>query len=101
MKSILLSVKYKIKKGSKYSRKIRNKNLVPGIIYGKKKKNIMFYIKHNIIYNTIKKNQLKYKKIQDITLKLKFKDKIIKSNIKEIQKHPFKNKILHIDLMYK
>ncbi len=100
MKNILIPVKYKKEKGSKYSKKIRNNNFIPGIIYGKKKKNIMFYLKHDTIYNTIKKNQLKYKNIENLVFKLKFKHKIIKSKIKKIQKHPFKNKILHIDFMY-
>ncbi len=100
MKNTSISVKYKKKIGSKYNRKIRKKNLISGIIYGKNKKNIMFYLKHDNIYNIIKKKQYEYKNIKNIILKLKFKNKTIKSKIKEIQKHPFKNKILHIDLIY-
>ncbi len=99
MKKILITIKYKKKSGTKYSKKIRNKKFIPAIIYGKGKKNIMFYLKHDYIYNIIKKNQIKYK-IKQINFQLKIKDKIINSKIKEIQKHPFKNKILHIDFLY-
>ncbi len=99
MKKILIKVKYKKKCGSNHNRKIRKKKIIPSIIYGRKKKNIMFYIKHDYIYNIIKKNQIKYN-IKNINFKIKIKKKIINSKIKEIQKHPFKNKILHIDFLY-
>ncbi len=99
MINILLSVKHRKKSGSQYSKKIRKKKLIPAIIYGKKKKNIMLSLKHDYIYNIIKKNQLKFN-IKKINFKIKIKNKVINSKIKEIQKHPFKNKILHIDFIY-
>ncbi len=99
MKKISILVKYRKISGSKYSKKIRKKNLIPAIIYGKKKKNIMIFIKHDYIYNIIKKNQLIYN-IKKINFKLKTKKKNINCKIQEIQKHPFKNKILHIDFLY-
>ncbi len=99
MKKIFILVKQKKNSGTKYSKKIRNKKFIPAIIYGKNKKNIMLYLKHDYIYNIIKKNQIKHK-IKKINFKLKIKNKNINVRIKEIQKHPFKNKILHIDFLY-
>ncbi len=96
MIKINLKVKYRKKIGSNYNKKIRNKNIIPGIIYGKKKKNILIKINHNDIYNKIMKNQNNKK----IIFNLKLKNNIIKSKIKDIQKHPYKNKILHIDFIY-
>ncbi len=97
MKNILLKVKYKINKGSKYNRKIRRKNIIPAIIYGNNRKNLMILLKHDYIYSIINKYK---KENKDIILNLKLKNKIIKTKIKLIQQHPFKNKILHIDFMY-
>ncbi len=99
MKNILLKIKNKKKTGSKYNRKIRKKNIIPAVIYGKKKKNLMFLLKHDYTYSMIEKYQKKYN-IKNIIFNLKLNNKIIKSKIKEIQKHPFKNKILHIDFLY-
>ncbi len=99
MKNILLKVKNKKKTGSKYNRKIRKKNIISAIIYGKKKQNIMFLLKHDYTYSILEKNKKKID-IKNITFILESKKKTIKSKIKEIQKHPFKNKILHIDFLY-
>ncbi len=98
MKNIKLKVKFKNKKGSNYNKKNRKKNIIPGIIYGNKKKNIPILIKHDDLYNKIKKYQENNKKIY-FTLKLN-KKKIL-SKIKYIQMHKYKNKIIHIDFIYK
>ncbi len=93
--------KYKIKanlrkkKGTKNSRKLRKKNKIPAIIYSKKK-NFLISIKYNKFFNLIKKNL----KLENILFIIKIKKKKIICKIKEIQKHPFKNKILHIDFIY-
>ncbi len=96
MKKINLKIEYRKKIGSNYSKKIRNKNKIPAIIYGKKKKNILIKINHNDIYNKIIKNQHNKKMI----FYLKLNNLKIKTKIKNIQKHPYKNKILHIDFIY-
>ncbi len=96
MKKINLKIEYRKKTGSNYNKKIRNKNKIPAIIYGKNKKNILIKINHNDIYNKIIKNQYNKK----IIFYLKLNNLKIKSKIKNIQKHPCKNKILHIDFIY-
>ncbi len=100
MKYIKLKIKKRNKTGTNYNKKIRKKDKIPAIIYGKNKKNILLKINHNYIYNIIKKYQVKTK-INDIKFLIKINKKKIISNIKNIQKHPYKNKILHIDFIYK
>ncbi len=99
MENIELIAKKRKKTGTKYSKKIRRNNEIPSIIYGKKKKNILIKIKHNSIYNIIKKHQKK-QKINKLMFLINIKNKKIKSKIKHIQKHPYKNKILHIDFIF-
>ncbi len=94
-KKIIIKAKYRTKLGTKYSNKIRKQGKIPSIIYTKKKNNIAIKIKYNFIYNFIKNNN----NIKNIKFIIKLKNKIIKCKIKEIQKHPIKNKILHIDFM--
>ncbi len=96
MKKLKIKAKYRYKTGSNYNKKIRNKNKIPSIIYGKNKKNILIKINHNKIYNKI----IKYKKKKNIIFEIILKNKKILSKIKCIQKHPYKNKILHIDFIY-
>ncbi len=89
-----IKAKYRKKLGSNNSNKIRKKNYIPAIIY-KKKKNINIKINYYKIWNLIKDK----KKIKNIKFKIKIKKLKFICNIKEIQKHPYKNKILHIDFM--
>ncbi len=96
MKKIKLLAKIRKKTGSKYCKKIRNKNELPAILYGYKKKNILIKIDHNDIYTKIIKNQ----ENKNINFEIILNKKIFISKIKEIQKHPYKNKILHIDFIY-
>ncbi len=95
MKKIIIKADYRYKIGTNNSNKIRKKNYIPAIIYNKNKKNIKIKIKYNLIWNIIKNK----KNIKNIKIKIKIKKKKIKCKIKEIQKHPFKNKILHIDFI--
>ncbi len=93
MNKFTIKVKYRNKKGTNNCKKIRKKNKIPAIIYIKNKKNILIKIKYNKIFNILKKK----KNIKNIKFNLKFYNKKLKCKIKEIQKHPYKNKILHID----
>ncbi len=95
MKKFIIKAKYRYKLGTQNSKKIRKKNYIPSIIYNKNKKNINIKIKYNSIWNIIKNK----KKIKNIIIIIDIKKKKIICKIKEIQKHPFKNKILHIDFI--
>ncbi len=96
MKKIIIKAKYRKIFGSIYIKKIKKKNEIPAIIYGKNKKNILIRINHDNIFNKI----VKYQEKKNIYFLIKINNKIIKSKIKDIQKHPYKNKILHLDFIY-
>ncbi|XRX43205.1 MAG: 50S ribosomal protein L25 [Buchnera aphidicola (Tetraneura sorini)] len=82
--------------GSKMSRRIRKKNKLPAIIYGKSKKNLGIEIEHDKFINFFKiKNFHK----QDVLLIIENKEYLVK--IKKIDWHVFKTKILHVDFNFK
>lgn len=80
--------------GTKNSRKLRLQNYFPSIIYGKKKPSILIQLKQDDILNLFDKNILIKKKILIIIKNIK-----IYVKLKEIQKHPFKHKFVHIDFL--
>ncbi len=94
-KKNFIKVQYRHKLGTKYNNKIRKNNKIPAIIYIKKKQNIPIIIKYKLIFNIIKNNN----NIKNINFIIKIENKKLKCKIKEIQKHPIKNKILHIDFI--
>ncbi len=96
MNKITLIAKIRNKLGTKKSKYYRLKNKIPAIIYSKNKQNLPILLNLNQI-NLFFNN----KKILNTHLLIKIKNKIIETKIKNIQKHPFKKKILHIDFMYK
>ncbi len=96
MKKIInLKVNYRNNIGTNYSNKIRKKEKIPAIIYIKKKQNIPIKVKYKKIFNLLKNK----KNIKNIKLIIKINKIKLKCKIKEIQKHPVKNKILHIDFI--
>ncbi|CAL4319119.1 50S ribosomal protein L25 [Buchnera aphidicola] len=80
--------------GTNSSRKLRTKNFLPSIIYGKKKSVILIVLSQHDIVNLFNKHSLKEKSLLII-----LKNQKIKVIIKDIQKHPFKYKFLHIDFL--
>ncbi|MBK4775463.1 50S ribosomal protein L25 [Candidatus Pantoea edessiphila] len=81
-------------KGKSASRRLRNKNYLPAIIYGNDINNISVSLDLNIIMN-LQSNVDFYEQI--ITLILNGIERKVK--VKEIQRHPFKTKITHIDFV--
>ncbi|MFI4819016.1 MAG: 50S ribosomal protein L25 [Enterobacterales bacterium] len=91
---LIINAEFRKSKGKSSSRRLRLKNKIPSIIYGLNKNNYIIkinkkYISKNIIKKYLNKN----------ILLIKIKEKKIKVKIKEIQKHPFKPKIIHIDFI--
>jgi large subunit ribosomal protein L25 len=78
--------------GTSFSRNLRLKNKIPAIIYGEKEDNENVIIDENQI-NKIFKDESVYSSL----LNLDIEGKTQKVLIKEIQRHQYKNKILHID----
>lgn len=90
---LTINAKIRNKKSKSINRNMRKNNKLPGIVYGKKKKEIPIILNHNQIINQLSKKNFFKKLILNIN------NKKIKVKIKEIQKHQFKLKITHIDFI--
>ena len=81
--------------GTGFSRRLRNANQIPAVVYGAKQpvQNIILD-KHNEIYRLAQDNT-----VLTNLLNLSIDSKPEKVLIKSIQRHPFKKQILHIDFI--
>jgi len=78
--------------GTSISRNLRAKNQIPAIIYGEKKNNDHIVLNENEISKVFKYEYI-FSSLMNINLDGKDQTVIIKN----IQRHQYKNKILHID----
>jgi large subunit ribosomal protein L25 len=90
--NINLTAEKREKFGTSYNRNIRLKNKIPAVIYGEKKDNDNINLNENEI-----KKAFKYKYISSNIININVHGNDQKVIIKEIQRHQYKNKILHID----
>ncbi|VAX11346.1 LSU ribosomal protein L25p [hydrothermal vent metagenome] len=79
-------------KGKGASRRLRRAGLVPGIIYGAHKDSIMITLPHNELSHNLE-NEAFYSHILGIKLGRK-KEKVV---LKDLQRHPSKPFIMHVD----
>ena len=80
--------------GKGASRRLRRDGKVPGIVYGTSKDATMISLNHNEIMHHLD-NEAFYSHI--LTLKVDdAKEKVV---LKDLQRHPFKRTLLHIDLL--
>ncbi|CUR53468.1 50S ribosomal protein L25 [Serratia symbiotica] len=82
-------------KGKSSNRRLRIINKFPAIIYGNKKPSISIELWHDPVKNIEIKSEF-YNEI----IFLIIENKKIKVKIQAIQRHPFKEKITHIDFIY-
>ena len=80
--------------GTGHSRSIRQKKKIPGIIYGDKKDPIPVLLDEKILKLKIKDPAFFSKQCE-----IKFNDEVIKVLPKDLQLHPVKESILHIDFL--
>lgn len=92
----MLEIKVNIRNkfGKNANRRFRASKNIPAVIYGKSFTNLNILIKESLLVNKI--SQIKNSKILIIIKKNKQE---IKVKIQNIQFHPYKNKLLHIDLL--
>ncbi|QJC30261.1 50S ribosomal protein L25 [Enterobacteriaceae endosymbiont of Neohaemonia nigricornis] len=85
--------------GKKFNKILRINNKIPAIIYGKNIIPIPIFIYNKDILNI---NITSFNDDQKKIIKLiNYKNKIIKTQILNIQYHPYKNRIIyHIDFLY-
>lgn len=91
---MIINAKFRTKINKSANRNMRKNNEIPAIIYGKKEKEIPIQLNHDHILNQESKKEF-YK---ELTLIINKKEKI-KVKIQEIQRHPFKLKLIHIDFL--
>ncbi len=80
--------------GKGASRRLRREGKVPGIVYGANKDAASIMVKQNEIYHHLE-NEAFYSHI--LTLQVgKAKEKVV---LKDLQRHPYKPVVLHLDLL--
>ena len=80
------------KQGTGASRRLRNAGKVPGIVYGGEGEPQLFELDHNALWQAIKKEAF-----HSTVLDMELAGKTAKVLLRDLQIHPFKQQILHID----
>jgi large subunit ribosomal protein L25 len=78
--------------GKGASRRLRRQGLVPGIVYGAQREPQMISVAHNELIR-----QLEYESFYSSLLDLKLEDETTKVVLKDLQRHPAKPFVLHVD----
>ncbi|MDH5518496.1 MAG: 50S ribosomal protein L25/general stress protein Ctc [Gammaproteobacteria bacterium] len=92
--SIELNVEVREDLGKGASRRLRHQNMVPCIIYGGDKEPSNIMIRHNVVAKQLE-NELFYTQV--MTLKVgKTAEKVV---LRDIQHHPIKQQVLHMDFL--
>jgi large subunit ribosomal protein L25 len=89
---ISLNVEPRSDSGKGASRRLRNQGLVPAILYGGKFDPVQISIAHNEFIHELEKETI-YTQVVD----LKMGGKVQEVILRDLQRHPYKNKILHAD----
>jgi len=80
--------------GKGASRRLRHADKLPGIVYGADKEPTMLTLDHNVVMHSLE-NEAFYSSI--LTLNVgKDSEKVV---LKDLQRHPYKNRLMHIDLL--
>ena len=80
------------KQGTGASRRLRNAGKVPGIVYGGEGEPKLIELDHNALWQAIKKEAF-----HSTVLDMELAGKTAKVLLRDLQIHPFKQQILHID----
>ena len=80
------------KQGTGASRRLRNTGRTPGIVYGGEGQPLLIELDHNALWHALKKEAF-HASILDMELG----GKDAKVLLRDVQMHPFKNEILHVD----
>ncbi len=94
MSSIILQAEVRADVGKGASRRLRRlENKVPGIIYGGEKAPESILISHNQLIKALEDERI-YASVLDV----KIKNKVEHVILKDLQRHPYKPVVMHIDL---
>ena len=90
--NITLNVVPRSDSGKGASRRLRHQGLVPAIVYGGKFDPVQISIEHNVFLHELEKETI-YTQVVDLKMDGKTQEVILR----DLQRHPYKNKILHAD----
>jgi large subunit ribosomal protein L25 len=90
--NISLNAEPRSDSGKGASRRLRHQGLVPAIVYGGKFDPVQISIDHNVFLHELEKQTI-YTQVVD----LKMGDKTQEVILRDLQRHPYKNKIMHAD----
>ena len=90
--NIVLNAELRSDSGKGASRRLRHQGLVPAIVYGGKFDPVQISINHNEFIHELEKETI-YTQVVD----LKVGDKVEEVILRDLQRHPYKNKIMHAD----
>ncbi len=79
--------------GKGASRRLRRSNKIPGVVYGQGQEALSITLGHDDVFHQLE-NEAFYSHI----LTLKLDNNPIKVVLKDLQRHPYKRRLLHIDL---
>jgi len=80
------------KQGTGASRRLRNAGKVPGIVYGGEGEPQLIELDHNALWQAIKKEAF-----HSSVLDMELSGKLIQVLLRDLQMHPFRQQVLHID----
>ena len=80
------------KQGTGASRRLRNAGKVPGIVYGGEGEPQLIELDHNALWHAIKKEAF-----HSTLLDMELAGQVVKVLLRDLQVHPFKQQVLHID----
>ncbi len=92
MSEFVFQATSRTEKGTSISKRLRKNGKIPAVLYGKNQEPLNLELNHNDFINQIE-NQDAFTSV--VTLKVDDKDTAVV--IKDLQRHPYANKILHID----
>ena len=92
--AIELNVEVREDQGKGASRRLRLKNMVPAIIYGADKEPSNIMLPHNVVSKQLE-NELFYTQV----MSLKVGKTVEKVILRDIQHHPIKQQVLHMDFL--
>jgi large subunit ribosomal protein L25 len=89
---ITLNVEPRSDSGKGASRRLRHQGMVPAIVYGGKFDPAQICVEHNHFLHELEKESI-YTQVID----LKMGDKVQEVILRDLQRHPYKNKVMHAD----
>jgi len=91
MKNVVLNADTRERAGSKQSRKLKKENKIPAVLYGKESGNRLLKLDEREVNNLIAKHG------ENIVVMIYVNGEEIPAIIKEVQREPLGNRLVHID----